>query len=504
MKKVHFDDIKHLIPENCPYNHEDFRSPILYAEGNQTWIEPTDLDEIYGMDDTEDFYPFVLINGDLTASQIFNEETDGSTGLIVLGNLRAENIVVGGQGIYVAGDMTVNGLYWGDYNHGELIVEGYIRARAFINTDYGVDFTRFRSKDRMQIDHFLWDEAGDYDDVDRLKTFLKPAFILNDMELSEEEMYSWKEWINDAKLFEALRENMSLLLPLSEIQIPRPDYPFLFADERISAENLNRLTDKKLFVLEAPQDGPELNFEYWQDEVFKRISYVEEKPMSPVAYFQHDEDYACMVYYGYEPSLLDKFGGKRKYQLAISYRPSLDDQQQWVKLDQRAPKIYHDFLETQWKNLLHELSEMLYLQKQYDSMVTIERFDEIMSLPIVQYTGKKYYSEADDSYIPFRGVEWQFRNASAAKEKEARITIAKFIGEDDEGEDLYEFYHFQKEVTEENDGVRIVLYTQDENDFSSDIYELTVSELAKFKKALQHFELLDKHIEKKNEGVRKF
>lgn len=79
----------------------------------------------------------------MKAGNIYNNETDGSTGLVVMGNLTANNIVVGGQELFVAGDLAVNELFWGDYNHGELQVRGSIQAKVFINTDYGVDYKRF-------------------------------------------------------------------------------------------------------------------------------------------------------------------------------------------------------------------------------------------------------------------------------------------------------------------------------------------------------------------------
>ncbi len=37
----------------------------------------------------------ILIKGSLRAKNIFNEETDGSTGLVVLGDVETDNIVVG-------------------------------------------------------------------------------------------------------------------------------------------------------------------------------------------------------------------------------------------------------------------------------------------------------------------------------------------------------------------------------------------------------------------------
>ncbi len=499
MKKVIFEEIRHLIPENGSYYLEMFRSPILYAEGDQVWDQPMDLDEIYGVDETEDFYPFILVNGNLTANQIFNEETDGSTGLVVLGNLQADNIVVGGQCIYITGNLSVDGLYWGDYNHGELIVEGIIQAKAFINTDYGVDYQRFRAQERMTIGHFLWDEMdNDYEDRTRIAAFLKPEFLIQEDALLEDELYSWKEWIDEVELFAALRSNGQLLLDSPAPAVSTPAYPFLFDNEEINEKNLSALMDKRFFAFREAVRGEENLFEYWQYDVFKRISFVEGKPLSVSAYFQYDEDYACMVFFGYEPTLMSRISGKKDYKLSVSYRRNLaDDGEEWLKLDARAPQPYRDFVTTQWKNLLREISEMAYLQEQYESLVTLETFNSIMALPVVRHLGTQYYND-DDGALFFRGVEWQFRNKDADdEEKAARITIAKSKGYDDEGEALYEFYHFQLEK-DEHGKEQILLYTQDENDYSSGIYELPISERTKFQAALRHFQLLAEHIHTKN------
>lgn len=77
----------------------------------------------------------VVVDGDLRVETLYNWDTDGCTGLIVLGNLSLGHAVVGGQEIYVCGDLMVRELFWGDYNHGVLQVEGRIRARLLMATE---------------------------------------------------------------------------------------------------------------------------------------------------------------------------------------------------------------------------------------------------------------------------------------------------------------------------------------------------------------------------------
>lgn len=77
----------------------------------------------------------VVIEGDLNVGTLYNWDTDGCTGLTVLGDLSLNHAVVGGQEIFVCGNLDVSELFWGDYNHGGLQVNGRIRARLLLATD---------------------------------------------------------------------------------------------------------------------------------------------------------------------------------------------------------------------------------------------------------------------------------------------------------------------------------------------------------------------------------
>ncbi|WP_138185993.1 hypothetical protein [Paenibacillus alvei] len=48
---------------------------------------------------------------------------------MVTGNLRAKNIAVGGQEIYVSGNLMIEEILCGSYNHGETIVQGDLTVK---------------------------------------------------------------------------------------------------------------------------------------------------------------------------------------------------------------------------------------------------------------------------------------------------------------------------------------------------------------------------------------
>jgi hypothetical protein len=91
--------------------------------------------------------PFlILIDGNLQIDGALTTGitclNDGAAHLVVLGDARMHNAVVGGQWLHVQGALQVNDLLWGDYNLGELTVRGGLTARVALFTyGYHVDIT---------------------------------------------------------------------------------------------------------------------------------------------------------------------------------------------------------------------------------------------------------------------------------------------------------------------------------------------------------------------------
>lgn len=78
-----------------------------------------------------------IIEGDLTIDgNLVNGEQDFGPALIVLGTLRARNITIAGAPLLVRGDLLVEELFHGYYNHGSLTVLGGLQARVFLASDY--------------------------------------------------------------------------------------------------------------------------------------------------------------------------------------------------------------------------------------------------------------------------------------------------------------------------------------------------------------------------------
>ena len=79
----------------------------------------------------------VLAEGDLTVEgDVLNLDWNDGRALVVLGRLRAANVVKAGASLLVTGDLECRGVVLGVYNDGSAWVSGGLRAEAFITLDH--------------------------------------------------------------------------------------------------------------------------------------------------------------------------------------------------------------------------------------------------------------------------------------------------------------------------------------------------------------------------------
>lgn len=493
MQLVSYLQIKQFIPkdscyysdENSYYQHEYDDKNVWFHDGDYEFSDPLNLDlvdQIYSPSELPDYSPFMLINGSASFGNIFNWETDGSAGLVVLGNLSVENMVVGGQEIYVDGDLEVKDLFWGDYNHGHLTVNGKITSRVFLNTDYGFDHERFKKGDNIAIEHLLTDEQEDlYIEGDYLKALFNEKFIFNPEEI-DDDIYSWKQWLKEWLILEALEKREPVLSTSWNVDfLPKEaPVPAFFSDNEISERNLLRLGESNI-LKSFSDDGLEaLQVEYWDDLVFRRVYQLKENPLSTSVYVQYDHEFSCMVYMGQKKTLL----GQAKYIFSKAYRILPDGD--WSVLNDTAPAKYRDFLETQWKILLEQYTRMHHWWNTFKSTVTPEKISHILDLPLVLEKHGDYYN--DDNALFYGAFQWDFRLSGNAKGYCPRISINK------SNDDFFEFYHIN--LAENN---TVELLEQSEDGYESEVYEIPVYDFEKIRNAIRYFKKLEKNIYRLNE-----
>lgn len=205
---VGFHDIKPMV-QHLPARYEDYPMALaekmperdelkfLFYDGT-TVLEELDLDD-------PDYFA-VVVAGDLVVKgNILNENTDGACSLIVLGNLKARNIIVGGQLVYVTGYVAVAELLMGIYNHGEFTSQSYVWAPVVIADDY-----------RFQFEDFAGVKVLDFNDDDD-KEIIKEKVI--------DELFDQDDWFI---YYSVVKEGKPLLKPvIHRLVITREDFVHL-------------------------------------------------------------------------------------------------------------------------------------------------------------------------------------------------------------------------------------------------------------------------------------
>ncbi|TWV93314.1 hypothetical protein [Chitinophaga pinensis] len=229
----------------------------------------TILDEL---DLVTEEYMGIIVLGDLhVKGSIISEDTDGATSLIVLGNLKAKNMCVGGQLIYITGYIDVEEMIMGIYNHGELYGKSYVWCPVVINDDYHFYFTHL-------ADVKILDFTDDND-----KDIIKEKLI--------EDLFDEEEWF---VYYSVIREKKPLLKELPTRNI-------------VTKEDLANLMNIPLFGPQSPtfafsEDGWYIKVDrggYIDDDgapvASSMIAINSEKNRSLMWYMEEDETITTLV-----------------------------------------------------------------------------------------------------------------------------------------------------------------------------------------------------------------
>ncbi|WP_143691357.1 hypothetical protein [Wohlfahrtiimonas larvae] len=152
-----------------------------------------------------------FIIGDVKVGRIIEASDDMAMGLIVDGNLTADHIRAGGNEIYVSGDLQVNGLFFGKYNHGSLRVEGESFANAFISDDYSgwIDNHHWAMTDDECFDDEQISDEEYHEACVEILEAIRPEFLLEQEEVDEP--FLWAQLLNYYELEKAMKHNAPIL-----------------------------------------------------------------------------------------------------------------------------------------------------------------------------------------------------------------------------------------------------------------------------------------------------
>lgn len=259
-----FAQIAHRLPQDCWAAMRNAKNSgelnderVAVHEGHLT-LDTLDLDA--PVDGSPVF--LLVVSGDLSVEgAIFNANSDSAAGLVVEGNLTCRNAAVGGQEIYVTGDLDVGELFWGDYSHGRLIVRGHAAAQMLIASD-GYDLT-VQGEERFVraiVDERPGSQSWRLESAEGLAEYIKPAFIADD-----ESVYLLRD-----EILSAWAKRTSVIRPAQALEMAARIDP-LFPDRTMSADLIRRIVAPEL--LPAGGEGDAIgSVEFVSGDVLCRIT----------------------------------------------------------------------------------------------------------------------------------------------------------------------------------------------------------------------------------------
>lgn len=413
MKIVNLKDIKDLLPSQSWLNRHfdsvkqrDDNWKALLIVGNFE-IEHLNLDDLSSCFPqltfaNEELY-VLLCTGNLKAINLFNENTDGSSGLIVLGDLSCTNMVVGGQEIFVGGRLLVRQCFWGDYNHGSLLVTGNLTARLFVVTE-GYHFEN--EKTNLTADYFLVDEEVEDDDFDmEAVTAVFNTECIAELDDWEEEVNSWSGLLNRFACIERLAKGLPLLKDHWEItDEPEPPIEKIFdlPETLLSKEDWNKQIPNFIKLRECcslEQDNI-LGFEQYGWTFTIHQAYKDDPNTFIIT--------ALNTEYGFVISYTLEKTGTNGYDSYVYLLNTKEEKGVFLFEVPDRPEPYCRMVKEVWNALLYHAEQGVHYFRQYLSEVKPEEITGFCTLPIIT---QKYndWNDGDKNGFYKNGKDYSFR-----------------------------------------------------------------------------------------------
>lgn len=487
MQLLKFKDLKDKFPkESIVIKYWETSNPGSVDDMDIIYIDSDFETENINLDNAEATFNLeksdnllaIFVDGNLTTKNIFNEETDGATGIIVLGNLAVENMVVGGQEIYVSGNLEVKELFWGEYNHGDLTVEGTIKSHFFLCTN---EYHYPDNIDQKNIDVLFLDESDDEYSLELLQNYFDEKFT-ND---NEDEPYSWDDFLDRTKIIEALEQNNSVLknpFISNSLEIPKLFSSIEFNNEKEFQLQINNF--KKIIDL-VSDDFPEQQFrinklscDVFMTKNHKRESDNQEVPTSIM--ILSDDGFEIYLWQK-QLNPLKSFIGKKTP--LIAYYKNI---QQNVFSQQNVfdnPELL-TYVQKIWRKIITRAEKGSYYQNLLDKTVKPKDILEIVNLPIVT---EKYNDWNDDD----KHGDWFGNRIYSFCINGFDDTAATLrIGAEIEGEDFDARFYYYRNDWIENPKKVILKYWSSQANKTKDYYSdgskyVSPFDWKKYKEAIQ-------------------
>lgn len=383
-----------------------------------------DLGDLFG----EEGVCSLLVQGNLNVRFLYNESTDAAVNLVVLGNLHAQNMAVGGQQIYVRGNLEVDELLWGGYNHGDLHVKGDATGKVLLLTDE----YHFRVDGTTAFSETISGAGGEVHFDFRLQhTFIPDVMYEPPLDYENGRYHLIRQSVAGC-----WQEGKTVLRQ-------PPALAFPFGDGAINEANIKRL------AASAVMPFNDNKYEYWLNDLFFRV--VKPHPGHEHAYsvyMERKEQYAVWI------QLKEQHGD-----IQVAGRMMVGEDTRWYYLDQGAPQHFHFLLHNGWRALLFSVTEYEYHWQQLKGTVTVEKAEELLALPVA----KRYPFYSTENYFWHGDYAYQFRQADDEFNGQTYPPQLIIYWEHPVLQDDYESFTFRIETNDRGEKAVLPIYRGSEN-----------------------------------------
>jgi hypothetical protein len=146
-----------------------------------------------------------VVDGDLEVEGTIRSSEEGGF-LVVRGDFKIDNLLIGGPIVHVTGSLTASHAIHTDYNHGELAVEGDVRAHIIAAEHH------FRIGGKLVCDTTIDFGGFDVADPDFVPTLTRQQAARESSEYFVAEVLNSQGYVSGAELSECLADGKSPLL----------------------------------------------------------------------------------------------------------------------------------------------------------------------------------------------------------------------------------------------------------------------------------------------------
>lgn len=180
-------------------NEEEIKGISFYVYKDLINIDYIDLNP-----DGSRVEGYIFEKGINVKGNIYNEASDFGIAFISLGDVKAKNVFLGGGDFYVSGNLEVEEIAGGRYNHSNMRVEKDLKCGVLLIEDYNISIGgKFSGKYPEQYSAYLEEDGKEY----KMDELLLKDVVIDDVLFSEDGEYA----ILDYKVVSLLEDGVSIL-----------------------------------------------------------------------------------------------------------------------------------------------------------------------------------------------------------------------------------------------------------------------------------------------------